>query len=266
MTAQATTIIRLHSYVTETLVLQVIMRTLVWSAAALATLALLFGAIIVWPTPLFAFSLGAGEIVVASDRPIPSAGGERFLRQCEELLERSPLKAKSRQYRVYVTNEDWRHRLFFLPNPNAWGLAYYFGRFGSAAFLSGANFETGRVVHWRYVGTPPRTLAYLCAHELTHIIASEHVGLARFHVPRWVWEGFADYVGIERREFFDELREALGDGPVDVPMMVRYGSYPRYRLLVTYFIEKKEWTVDQLLQTRLTEDEAIKIMHADARQ
>jgi hypothetical protein len=35
---------------------------------------------------------------------------------------------------------------------------------------------------------------------------------------------------------------------------------------VTYFIEKKEWTVDQLLQTRLTEDEAIKFMHADARQ
>jgi hypothetical protein len=121
-------------------------------------------------------------------------------------------------------------------------------------------------VHWGYVGTPPRTLAWLCAHELTHIIAWEHVGLKRFQVPRWVWEGFADYVGIENRETFEQLREALGDRPVDIPMMVKHGSYPRYRLLVTFFIEKKGWSVDQLLQSRLTEDEAVEIMRADARQ
>jgi len=47
-------------------------------------------------------------------------------------------------------------------------------------------------------------------------------------------------------------------------MMVKHGFYPRYRLLVTYFIEKKEWTIDRLLQTRLTEDEATEIMRADA--
>jgi hypothetical protein len=124
------------------------------------------------------------------------------------------------------------------------------------------SVETGRVVHWGYVGTPPRTLAYLCAHELTHIIASEHVGLDRFHVPQWVWEGLPDYVGIEKRETFDQLRDALGDDPVDIPMRVKYGSYPRYRLLVTYFIEQKGWSFEQLLQTRLTEDEATEIMRA----
>ena len=53
---------------------------------------------------------------------------------------------------------------------------------------------------------------------------------------------------------------------VDIPMMMKYGSYPRYRLLVTYFIEKKGWSVDQLLQTRLTEDEATEIMRADAKR
>ena len=140
---------------------------------------LLFCVLIAWPDPFFAFSLGTGKIVVASDRPIPSAGGERFLRDCERLLERSPLKAKSRRYRVYVTNESWRQRLFFLWDPKAWGLAY--GLAGTA-FLSGANFETGRVVHWGYVGTPPRTLAWLCAHELTHLITFEHLGLARFRM------------------------------------------------------------------------------------
>jgi len=79
--------------------LQAIKRTLLWAGAASAGVALLFGALIVWPDPLFAYALGTGKIVVASDRPIPSAGGERFLRDCERLLERSPLKAKGRQYR-----------------------------------------------------------------------------------------------------------------------------------------------------------------------
>jgi hypothetical protein len=239
-------------------------RTLLWAFAALSCAAMSFGALVYSPDPLFAFSLRAGKITVASDRPIPPAGGERFLHDCERLLERSPLKAQASEYRLYVTNADWRQRLFFLPRPYAWGLAYSYP-LGGNAFLTGANFETGQVVHWGYVGTPPRTLAYLCAHELTHIVTGEHVGLRRFLVPKWVWEGLADYVGIENRQSFEELRDALGDRPVDVPMMQKYGSYPRYRLLVTYFIEKKGWTASQLLETRLTTDQAVEIMRADGR-
>lgn len=240
-----------------------IKRTLLWACTIVVALALLFCALIAWPDPLFAYSLGAGRIVVASDRPIPPAGGEQFLRDCERLLERSPLKAKGRRYRIYVTNESWRQRLFFVWDPKSWGLAY--GLAGTA-FISGANFETGRVVHWGYVGTPPRTLAWLCAHELTHLITFEHVGLARFHMPQWAFEGLADYVGIENRESFEQLRDALGDRPVDIPMMVRYGSYPQYRLLVTFFLERRGWTVDQLLQTRLTAEQATEIMRSDAKR
>jgi hypothetical protein len=94
----------------------------------------------------------------------------------------------------------------------------------------------------------------------------EHLGLAYFRMPQWAFEGFADYVGIENRESFEQLRDALGDRPVDIPMMVKYGSYPRYRLLVTFFIERKGWSVDQLLQTRLTVEEANQIMRADTQR
>ena len=242
--------------------LSLIKRTLLWASVALGTAALSLCGLITWPEPLFAFSAGSGKIVVASDRPIPLGGGERFLRDCERLLERSPLKAEGRQYRLYVANDDWRQRLFFFPQSERWGFAWYPG-FRGHAFMSGADFDNDRVVHWGYVSTPPRTLAALCAHELTHVIAWEHIGLDRLHVPQWVWEGLPDYVAMENRETFEQLRDALGDRPVDTPMRVKYGFYPRYRLLVAYFIEKKGWSADQLLQTRLTEDEATTIMRAD---
>jgi hypothetical protein len=246
----------------EAILLRLIKLTLLWASVALGTAALSLCALITWPEPLFAFSHGSGKIVVASDHPIPPGGADRFLRDCERLLDRSPLKAKGRQYRLYVANDNWRQRLLFIPHADAWGFAWYYG-FGGHAFMSGADFDSGRVVHWGYIGTPPRTLANLCAHELTHVIAWEHIGFDRLHVPKWVWEGLPDYVAMENRETFEQLRDALGDRPVDTPMRIKYGFYPRYRLLVTYFIEKKGWSVDQLLQTRLTEDEATEVMRAD---
>jgi hypothetical protein len=62
------------------------------------------------------------------------------------------------------------------------------------------------------------------------------------------------------------LRDALSERPVDIPMMVKYGSYPRYRLLLTFFIQREGWSVDQLFHTRLTVEEANEIMRADAKR
>lgn len=244
--------------------LRALKRTLSWLGLAVLATAFTYCGLLLWPKPLFAYSLGTGKIVVASDRPISALGGERFLRDFEGLLARSPLKPQNRQYQVHITNEDWRRRLFFLPSPDAWGVGY--ARFGGSVFLSGADFETGRVVHRGYIGTPPRTLAYLCAHELTHVIVAEHLGWARYRIPEWVDEGFADYVGIENRQGFAALRDALGDRPVDTPLRMKYGSYPRYRLLVTFFLERKGWTIDQLMRTNLSEHEAEELMRADTQQ
>jgi hypothetical protein len=241
-----------------------IRRVLLLSGAALAGVFLSIVGLMAWPEPLFAFSIGAGKIIVASDRPIAPDGGERLIRDCGRLLERSPLKAESPHYHLFVANEDWRHRLFFLVHPDAGGIEFYFG-FRGTAFVSGADFDTDRHVKWSYVTTPPRTLAYFCAHELTHIVIDEHIGvIGKLRLREWVHEGLPDYVAIANRPSFEQLRDALGERPVDVPMMQAYGSYLRYRLLVTYFLDKKGWSVEQLLNTRLTADEATAIMRADA--
>src|SRR4051812_32616947 len=63
-----------------------ITRLVLYAAAGVAILALVFGGLVVWPSSLFAFSLTVGRIVVSSDRPIPAAGAERVLRDCQRLL------------------------------------------------------------------------------------------------------------------------------------------------------------------------------------
>jgi hypothetical protein len=66
------------------------------SGAVLAVFAFL----LVWPGPLFAYSLGTGTDLGASVRPIPPAGGEGLLHGCEKLPESSLLKAEGRRYRI----------------------------------------------------------------------------------------------------------------------------------------------------------------------
>jgi hypothetical protein len=241
--------------------MRLLKRILLWSGVTLVALIAIAATLIIWPDPLFAYSAGTGKIIVRSDQPIPAAGGEKFLHDCEALLARSPLKAESAHYHVYVTNADWRHYLYFLPDLKAGGLAY-----AGDAFLSGANFVTGRHIKWSYVTTPPRTLAYFCAHEVTHLVVTEHLGLAAaLKLPVWVREGLPDYVAIDRRQSFDQLNAALGDREVDVPMMMAYGGYPRFRLLVTYFLEKKGWSVDARLHTKLNYDDATALMRTDTK-
>lgn len=229
------------------------------TVGALGAAAVITVGLMALPDPLFAYSAGTGQVTIASDRPISAEGGDRLIRRCEQLLARSPLKAEGRPYRLYVANESWRNRLFFLPVPGAGGVVYY--ALGRHAFLSGADFEAGRLTKRGQPIGPPRTLAYYCAHEVTHIVIGDQIGLAALlRLPDWVGEGLPDYVAMEERESFEQLDTALGDRPVDIEMMRAHGVYPHYRLLVTYFIEKQGWSAERLLQTRLTYAEAVELM------
>jgi hypothetical protein len=51
-----------------------------------AAVALVMATLIAWPDPLFAFSLGFGKIVVASDRPIDATGGDISAQTTTQLI------------------------------------------------------------------------------------------------------------------------------------------------------------------------------------
>lgn len=238
-----------------------------YATRMIATVVFTIAGLIAFPDPLFAFTSTNGRITVLSDHPIDAAGARAVASDIEARLARSPLSIAGGAYKLVVTNEDWRRRILFAHMYNTGGVAFYpLSR--NHVFLSGANFAQDRLL--RPNGTavaPPRTLGYYGAHEIAHVLTGERVGALRFLImPRWIIEGLADYCALgappgDLRAFDAEL----GREPITLPQMNRYGVYPRARMLVAHMLGERKWTLDQLLASDLTEDDALALLRSGAR-
>ncbi len=227
-------------------------RALRLGAGAAFALALFVAAPLVFPSPLFAHSVGRAGLSVHSDAPIPSAAAASALEDVEARLAASPLGPPDVSLRIYVVERDWlRSWLWIVPPATAGGFVAPPAT-RDHTFFSGADFEADSLVSPSgYRTTPPRGLAYYGAHELTHVMTIRRVGALGFHLrPAWVVEGLADYVAMPR-EPAHALFEKIGRWDADLTMMQTQGVYAPYRLVVAWFLEHEGWTIEQLLATSL---------------
>ena len=206
------------------------------------------------PEPFFAFSRTVENITIYDVQPIPSAA-DQALQEMVDTLNNSPFETE--EMSLFVAHEGWRNGLFFFLAPGAGGVVYYPISY-SHGFLSGADYETGQLIKENRLINPPRTLAYYGTHELAHVLTGRKVGAWRFHMmPEWVREGLADYVALGAPEDYAALDGVLGDAPITLESLDAYGAYPRYRLLVSWFLDEADWTLDALLETDMTENSAL---------
>jgi len=210
-----------------------------------------------FPKALFAHSVVHNRLSVYSDRPIPEELGKVFLQQIEDRLNASPLQSDDKEMQVFVANNELLRKWLWLVVPSNAGGFVLKPLTRRHTFFSGADFEANTLIGPSgYRPAPPRDLAYYGAHELTHVATGEKVGWLRLHLmPRWVREGLADYVAMPL-ESAKSLYAKIGEQNADLDMMNEYGVYAPFRLLVTYFLEEQNWTVDQLLASNLSLREA----------
>jgi hypothetical protein len=221
----------------------------------IVVLTLICGALLVgWalllrhPEVAFEWSVRDGELVLYSDRPFAAEAGVRVLDAAGKKLQTSPLYVPGRVHRVFVCNSPWRRWVWMNKDFGAGGVAQY--PVSRDVFLRGASVESDRLISPR--GMPVeggRTLDYFVAHEVTHQLTGEALGVPGFaRLPHWVLEGYADYVAMGGDGYdYEAARRALlaGDAGMD---WKRSGLYARYRLFVTYLLEKKGWSVGRLLR------------------
>lgn len=199
------------------------------------------------PWILFRYSVTSQGLTLRSDRPFDPQAGARILAEVRRRLELSPLGHPAFTADVCIANTAWRRRIAFFHNFRAIGESY---PFTPNVFLSGAWVEQDTVVAQEGFEVGAHfSLVHTIGHELGHVQNYRHFGRIKTltHLPPWIREGFAEYVGgIPDFEFERDRRAFLcGDALMGPP---RPGAppYRRLYLLIAFLLEKRGWSVDRL--------------------
>ncbi|HEY8943682.1 MAG TPA: hypothetical protein VIM73_05440 [Polyangiaceae bacterium] len=215
-------------------------RWLLRVGAALLVLSALYFATLFYPQMFFSWARDGASIHVRSDEPIPESAAE-VIALAESRIRSSPVFDPARTYPVYVCNARWRWNYFSAFNARSRGFQTPLGR---AVFVRPARWDTN------HLAGPdgrdgPRPLDVYIAHEVTHMMVADHLGLiAGRRLPVWLREGYAEYVA--RRETFDyhATRTALIAGDEGVAVRDRYW---KYLLLVSHLLDREGLDVRAVL-------------------
>jgi hypothetical protein len=214
------------------------------SFAGFLTVLGLFGvlvALIIWPQPFFSHARTGGALTFHADAPLPPSA-EWMGEEVTAFLAASPLGLPE-PVDIWLVDDGLALRVFFSGARYASGLTYPVAS-ARNVFLRHADFDANRLVRDGRAVPPPRTLAYYLVHEVTHLQLAEHVGrLAITRVPRWINEGFADYVALGPAPPALVARAAAG---LPLPREA-FGSYPQERVCVTLALERLGGDLDALL-------------------
>ena len=188
-----------------------------------------------------------------------------MLELAQAKLTRSPLYSPRDNYAIFICNSDWRRMIFFFARGKACGLTYY--PLSSNVFLSGTAIKENRLIspsgRSDILG---RTLDHFIVHEITHVLTGKFIGGRKlYYLPDWIKEGYAEYIGRGGAFNYDKAVQAflMGSPDMDIPPSV---PYLRYTLIVTYLLEKQQWSLTKLFETSISQNEVETKLKAEALQ
>jgi hypothetical protein len=204
----------------------------------LLVLAALYVAVLAFPQPNFNHRMTYGQYEVLSDRPIPPQI-RQVLDDVTRSLERSELYSPGERFRIFFCNEDWRMALYSQHFSSAPG-GVADGWLTRNVYIRRSDIAANRLFapQGRLADAEARPLSYFIAHELAHVLQSRAFGrfMALRH-PRWLREGYADYVGKGGAFDLEANRRLLiaGDPALDPG---RSGLHRGYHLLVAWLVDR----------------------------
>ena len=222
------------------------LRRLAFRAALVAVVAVAgYGALLLHPQPLFAFSARDAAIVLHAREPLP-AEVQGVLADARRRVEASPFYDPGATYDAFLCDDVRTFTAFTLWNRGAGAVSQW--DLTGNIFLRPSHVERNRLVGRSGNETPgERTLSYFIAHEVTHTMLARRIGRLRYaRLQRWQVEGYADYVGKAGEFDFEKTLAAFRAGTRELDPK-RSGLYLRYHLLVAYLLDHEGMTPEALL-------------------
>jgi hypothetical protein len=130
-----------------------------------------------------------GRFDVYAETPPPPRLQDELARSAA-LLSASPIDDPALRPTLYLTGGGWRWHLLALGQSDAFAIT----RPIAGTIVNRSDVRNDAVLARGY----RRTLSGVAAHETVHMLQRERLGLVGFvRMPRWVKEGYADYVARE---------------------------------------------------------------------
>tara|TARA_R110002072_G_scaffold80930_1_gene185554 strand:+ start:239 stop:934 length:696 start_codon:yes stop_codon:yes gene_type:complete len=210
------------------------------------------------PALLFEAKAEHGRFRVHSDS-VPALELQEVLERASARLETSPIDNPTILQRVYLCQPNWKRHLLAPGSSDALALNR---RLLATIVVNGGDVEKDTI---RSSGSPDleRSLSGVLAHEATHTLIREHLGLVKsLRLPSWVNEGYCDYVAGESTFPLARARAMIREGESDPSNLF---FYARAHLLVQHLLEHEGWSVSDLFERRISADEVEERLRARLR-
>ena len=233
------------------------LRSILLGCAGLCAALVAYLLVLTFPDVAFAYHHAYRGFRISSDRPI-DGHIDGVIDDAIRRLETSELYHPDERFNVHVCNSTWRLWLYSQKFSDRSG--------GEADTWLTRNIYIRPVDVARNRILPPsgvrdisdaahRPLSYFLAHEATHILESRAFGrLMTLTHPKWMVEGYADYVGKGGDfDFGSDRRLLQRQSPV-----MDYGKSGLYRIFhleVAQLIGRDHWTVRQMFERNPAESD-----------
>lgn len=161
-------------------------------------------------------------------------------------IKKSEFYDSSIQHRIHICNTSWRWRLFSNALSSAGGITFDLPR--RNVFIRPSLIAENRIIPPKgpLADANDRDLVYYLSHETTHSMTIAELGVWDFHnkMPKWLIEGYADYIGKKNFNFTKELDEYKQGS---WRLSIESSLYVRYHLYVHYLLEVKNVPLQDIL-------------------
>jgi hypothetical protein len=192
-----------------------------------------------FPEPFFKNKVTVGNITVYSDEEIPNEINE-IIKTTESRITKSVIYKNEKQ-RIFIANNPTRWNYFSNINHNVGAISYVY--FVKNIFLRKVDIKNNRL--YGPAGKTvagDRTLDYFMAHEMTHRLEFESMSWYKYSIKEnWLQEGYSEYIGHDSQNYDSALRYYL-----EVPENNGAKRYTKFRVMVTYLLEKEKINISDV--------------------